>query len=386
VKLDPSVSPDIEKLPTRIKAINAYAKLIEELNSKRSEKVTDPFFHARRLSIEFTTDIYSWPKDTQEIFANLTSVCLTTCCGAAVQIKCDDWMVFDRCVNVRIDGINMFYTSADAGLNIMGGKSVRLRNMLVRRPHSDGSAAVRLSAKREIDLSNLCVALEKAPGSNRYWPALHIWNARAHTVLNNVESNGDLILELGVPSRDNDPVARMTAAAGGGQFNSTFGLLKNVHNSSNTYRVEACKFHGILPGNDQMAALQEWAEGKGGVSQGGSLAIPDSFVSNIALIDILEITAVARATLLARLSKNTQFQGEAVLADEPVVGPFAQPQGMARPSPVAPSELTAPVVTGVPIREVISGAFADIAGVQLEETARLEIARIKDSARTNPAH
>lgn len=276
-----SLRPDIAALPTLKEALEKLGNLIEKIKV-HIDKTPDPEPFARRVAIEFTAGEYNWPKDLKFALSNLSAVSLRACNAAPVLIKASNWLSFDRCLNVSLKGIQLRFDKPEFGLSVLGGKSVEMENVLMQRPHSTEISIARLGASRRITMRECRLLVDDVKGSEDLRPALHIATTDAQVLLENVMSNGALIVGAIVPKSADAPVRDLLAAAADGSIGSTFPRVAHhprefPHQSSSGMRITGCKFRAIVPGDYTMTEIANWA--KGNNSQNFSFSLRDASLS-----------------------------------------------------------------------------------------------------------
>ncbi len=259
-----ALMPQLVVLPTLDQALERLAMVLEKMPAILNDTDKNPF--ARRIAIVFTGGAYVWPERWLDVFQNMVSVDLSPCASAPVMILIPGWLTLERCLNVRIAGLNMVFTSAAAGLSIIGGKAISLITLYLRRTHSATSAVLVLAARRRVALSDVRVMLDDMRKTNDHRPAIQILDALAQTTLDTVASNGALILGFLIPSTETDPVPSLLSAAADDRIKSPFSPVHAgggdmaPHQSSPTLRLTGCKLMAILPGQDCMNDIIDWAQ------------------------------------------------------------------------------------------------------------------------------
>ncbi len=263
------VNPRLASLPTLEEALKMLAEINEKLtptdkplDNDRGDAFT------RRVALRFTQGDYRWPFEAMPILQDLHSFSLETCSAAPVSLHLDDWLVAERCLNVRLDGIHFIGDVQNCGLSIFGGKSIEMTNCSVRRVHDELAPPLKLRAGRRITLRETRVHVSGGAASTGYLPAIQVVDARAQTLFENVQSNGSLILGPVVPVKaDNDPVRKMLDAAVGRDINTPFDVMNTrvkpygPEPSSPGMRVTGCRLLGIYPDATMMEKLIAWTTG-----------------------------------------------------------------------------------------------------------------------------
>ncbi len=253
--------PNWAQLPTLEAALEQVKEFLEKLPVPQGDS-SDNERYARRLSLEFTAGDYTWPRDMELRLADLYSVSLTACKAAPVHIRCHDWLAFDRCMNVQIEDIQL-NLGPSSGLSIHGGKSITMSNVLVRRSYQKDSAVVRLGARRRITLRETRVLVDDVRGISGVRPALHLWETNVQTLLENVMSNGSLIIGAFLPDQATIPEADLINASTQGEITSTLPMVRIgpgavPHKSGCGLRIVGSKLYSIVPGAVTVEKIKEW--------------------------------------------------------------------------------------------------------------------------------
>jgi hypothetical protein len=299
------LSPDWAGLPTLDAALRAVAEVLDNLpahDPARREPDPEPF--GRHLALEFTAGEYDWPADPGFLTSNLARVSLTACNEAPVTIRVRTMLSFDRCLNVAIKGINLIFADPQGGLTVMGGKSIRLDNLLIRRDLSDDAAVVTLAAARRIRVTDTRIMLGQSRDRTGVKPALHLWDATAQTDLENVASNGALVIGPVLPQAADLPGTALIQGAESGRIAANFGPVDTQRwdpptLSGATCRITGCKFLSIVPGADMSAKLRSWAD-PAVPGRGPSFVIPNIAFSSAFLREMTRDLSLARRTTAAR--------------------------------------------------------------------------------------
>jgi hypothetical protein len=267
--------PQLVVLPTLAQALERLKDILDKMPAVLNG--TDGNAFARRIAIVFTGGVYDWPEQFLDIFQNMVAVDLSRCASAPVTIRCPGWLTLERCLNVRINGLTVEFNNERAGLSIIGGKAIDLGNLYLRRTFSATSGMLSLAASRRIAMSDLRAMIDDVRGNRAYRPAIHIWDALAQTTLDNVASNGALILGPGVPTPENDAVPDLLSAAAANRINKPYapvhadGGAIAPHQSSPTLRLTGCKLMQIIPGQSGMNDIAGWAQRRPGRATGFTL-------------------------------------------------------------------------------------------------------------------
>lgn len=296
--VDFSHCPEIEALPTLDEALVALSeKLAPMYEAMQEGKGVDPFQPFRNIHIEFTSGRYEWPRGLQEMFNTLNSVALTSCGGAAATIRATDWMAFDRCLSVRMEGLTLAFAKPDAGLSITGGKRVLLDDMTVQRNESQGASVVKLLAQRSVTVRHSRIMLKKPPKADSNRPTLQIASSQAHTVLENVSSNGDLVLGMVTPLPQNQPHRALIEMAQNKMPEDAFAMLGLAEPTTNIAEIRNCRFNGVMPGNDVLDGLTAWATG-GEALGGGKVSFVDGHLARSEMVHVLAQPVEERLAIL----------------------------------------------------------------------------------------
>jgi hypothetical protein len=261
--------PKLAGLPTLAEALEMLAEINEGLTptDKPIEAERRDAF-TRRVALRFTQGNYHWPFEAMPILQDLHSFSLETCSAAPVSLHLDDWLVAERCLNVRLDGIALVGEARNSGLSIFGGKSIEMTNCSLRRVQDEMAPPLKLRARRRITLRETRVHVSGGASSTGYLPAIQVVDARAQTLFENVQSNGSLILGPIVPVKEkNDPVRKMLDAAVDRDIKTPFEVMNTrvkpfgPEPSSPGMRVTGCKLLGIHPDAAMMDKLSAWVSG-----------------------------------------------------------------------------------------------------------------------------
>ncbi|SMY06256.1 DUF6519 domain-containing protein [Flavimaricola marinus] len=305
------VHPDWARLPTLEEALEAVAKVLAEIPVHDPKKeAADPEPFARHLAIEFTPGEYDWPERLDFETGNLARVSLKACADGPVTVLTKSMISFDRCLNVSIKGINLIFSDAGGGLSIMGGKSIRMDNVLIRRNLNDEAAVVTLAAARRIKLTDTRINLGLSKDQSGLKPALHLWDATAQTHLENVSSNGALIIGPVMPKASDIPGTALVQAAEAGRVTSNFDPIDTQRwdaptLSGATCRIVGCKFLSIVPGADMSAKLRDWADDAANAANPNFTITNPAFSASLVMSLTRDLSAPRRNVAIADLMAVT---------------------------------------------------------------------------------
>ncbi|KCV83686.1 hypothetical protein ATO10_02960 [Actibacterium atlanticum] len=306
-----TVRPDrvSEDVAQRNKALMTLPTLEQALQAIRNMEMPTPDGKEddtlpRRVSLAFTPGRYVWPLKEISALSQLQSASLKACDAAPVTIYLEDWLAFDTCLNVKLDGITFEGVKDQSGVSAFGGKSIEIDNCQFRRSEREGDPILKLAASRRITLRETRVLVDRSHRSTGLRAAIQLVDTRAQTLFENVFSNGTVVIGPIVP-KDAQQLASIlvNSAKQNSAASELFDLVDSghaggelPHQSGASLRMVGCKLWQVAPDALMIDEITKWAQSDVKANDKFFLAVPDHHARITNLVSDMDMPRHVSAT------------------------------------------------------------------------------------------